>query len=508
MRARWSLAFQVVLLSILLVSGCGGSGGGGVGTVPFSIAASTPADGSADANVSQTIVITFTRKTDLATVTPQSMRLERSDGSVVPTQIIAQDFNSANVRLDPIADLVVNEVYRVRIGASVLSEEGQSLGRDHLVCFLIASPTPAIRPDQVLDLGDALNVPRFHARGLRAPDGRFFLFGGHRDTDVATDTIEVYDPATRTFRLLDARMQSPRAEHTATLLSTGKILLAGGVAAAGGAPLSTTDLFDPAHETCGPGPALNQARHWHGASNRQGTASVLLAGGYDADGEMMETLEYLDGNRFVLFPEPLAEPSAEQTLIRFDYDQVYCTASNFSQVASIFDGAHVDRSFSVDIRFRAAWAQVDLDRWMVAGGNTRSILFLDADGPNRHMAGVLMAERRGAHSLTLRSRGTQSDFYLAAGGFNIGIVGAPSLSSAELIEYVRNAGPNARGDAVIHRLTGFSLPVPFAGHVGFTELTGSTVLAGGVGEADPGPHSRRVVVILNDANTPPISCGG
>ena len=94
-----------------------------------------------------------------------------------------------------------------------------------------------------------------------------------------------------------------------------------------------------------------------------------------------------------------------------------------------------------------------------------------------------------------------------AGGFNIGNQGAPPVRTVELVEYRRFEGPGSRGDAVIHRLDDFLLPIPMAGHVGFNELTGSTVLAGGVGDG-PGPHSRRVIVILDDKNTPPVSCGG
>ena len=54
-------------------------------------------------------------------------------------------------------------------------------------------------------------------------------------------------------------MSTPRSGHTATLLSNGKVPLAGGMVR-NRAFLSSTELFDPAARTFSPGPAMRVAR--------------------------------------------------------------------------------------------------------------------------------------------------------------------------------------------------------------------------------------------------------
>jgi len=44
-----------------------------------------------------------------------------------------------------------------------------------------------------------------------------------------------------------------------------------------------------------------------------------------------------------------------------------------------------------------------------------------------------------------------------------------------------------------------------AGHVGFNDISGASVLAGGIGDGI-GDHLRRVVMILDDRTTPPATC--
>jgi Kelch motif/Galactose oxidase, central domain len=96
----------------------------------------------------------------------------------------------------------------------------------------------------------------------------------------------------------------PRAVHTATLLKSGKVLIAGGctrgtceVAAEG----ATTELFDPARNRFEPGPRMTHPRVGHTATRLVG-GDVLIAGGWDrADGDPTASAELFEhaSGRFV-----------------------------------------------------------------------------------------------------------------------------------------------------------------------------------------------------------------
>src|SRR5678816_991279 len=76
-------------------------------------------------------------------------------------------------------------------------------------------------------------------------DGRVLVAGGD-NFDGTADTAELFDPNTNSFTLTLGAMTTPRSEHTATLLPGGKVLLAGGGSGFTCAPVAlTAELFDP-----------------------------------------------------------------------------------------------------------------------------------------------------------------------------------------------------------------------------------------------------------------------
>lgn len=112
------------------------------------------------------------------------------------------------------------------------------------------------------------------------PSGKVLITGGGvSPTGVPLATAELYDPLTDTFTLTASNLSVARQFHTATLLSNGKVLLAGGMTqVVGSVATMTADLYDPATNTfLATGPMLTP-RLYHTATPL-GSGAVLIAGG-------------------------------------------------------------------------------------------------------------------------------------------------------------------------------------------------------------------------------------
>ncbi len=486
----------VLLLSVGVASCGGGGGGGGGGPPAFAVVQTVPADGSDDLDPGSGISVTFSASLDISTATGATLVLSRSDGSIVPAAIVTAPANPRNVRVEPSPDLAPDARYRLVIKGAIRSTDGVPLGSDAEICFITHGPVPAVREDQILDLGDRLNVPRYLPQLVRNGN-RVFVIGGYRNPFEATDTVEEWDSATRSFRLLNAKLLGPRAEFTATLLSDGRILVAGGVDEPGGAPLATTEFFDPGSGSA-PGPPLLGARRWHAASRFR--SGVLVSGGFGGAGDPLDTLEFLEGGSWRAHSGHLGLPTAQHLQFLRGFDDVYVTVGNLGQIAGRVDSVGVTHLFEGDARFRSQGVVTSDGRVMVVAGDTRSVVIHDFPTEMSWFGSDLLFDRRGAYSLT--PWGSSGRLYLAAGGFQIS-AGGRVIRSLELVEYLSNAG--GRPDAVVYTVTASELPVPMAGHVGFNDPSGATVLAGGIGDG-VGDHLRRVVMILDDRTTPPATC--
>jgi hypothetical protein len=124
--------------------------------------------------------------------------------------------------------------------------------------------------------GPSMSLGRSFATATLLPNGKVLIAGGQsviNGTFVVLASTELYDPASNRFSLTGtATMNTGRADATATLLPTGKVLIAGGFTATGGS-LASTELYDSASNSFATsGTAnMNQAR--------QGTTATLLANG-------------------------------------------------------------------------------------------------------------------------------------------------------------------------------------------------------------------------------------
>jgi uncharacterized protein YjbI with pentapeptide repeats len=125
-------------------------------------------------------------------------------------------------------------------------------------------------------LTGALNTPRLGHTATLLPSGQVLVAGGDTFANglPATASTEVYDPATGRWTLT-AAMNTARDSHTATLLPSGQVLVAGGDL---GAPSASTEVYDPATGRWTLTAAMNTARFSHTATLLP-SGQVLVAGG-------------------------------------------------------------------------------------------------------------------------------------------------------------------------------------------------------------------------------------
>jgi hypothetical protein len=133
--------------------------------------------------------------------------------------------------------------------------------------------------------GGQLQQPRARHAVVALADGRALVVGG-----ANRNTVELWDPATRSFRLVTARMRHVREWPTATLLADGRVLIAGGDTVATQYVLA--EIFDPATETFTPVETSFTERRYLHTAHRTADGRVLLVGGevVDAQGQRLQPL--------------------------------------------------------------------------------------------------------------------------------------------------------------------------------------------------------------------------
>jgi hypothetical protein len=135
----------------------------------------------------------------------------------------------------------------------------------------------------------SMSEPRFLAEAVLLADGRVLVSGGF-NTNVALNTAEIYDPATGSFTRT-GNMNQGRGRHTMTLLPNGKVLVTGGRdAAVNFFGLASAEIFDPsANQGAGAFTLIgnmNSVRFVHTATLLS-NGTVLIAGGFNAGNESL-----------------------------------------------------------------------------------------------------------------------------------------------------------------------------------------------------------------------------
>jgi len=172
---------------------------------------------------------------------------------------LAYQFASANT---PSSSAITNDIQRMEPSPTALN-----------------TPTSAVFSTTIFT--DTLIQPMQRERVLHSMtlllDQTVLVAGGTPSYgNVTVASAEIYDPLTMRFRAI-GEMATPRYDHTASLLQSGQVLLAGGTQI-GDTALSSAELYNPSSQIFTPTGHLLFARLGHTATTLQ-SGEVLIVGG-------------------------------------------------------------------------------------------------------------------------------------------------------------------------------------------------------------------------------------
>jgi len=175
----------------------------------------------------------------------------------------------------------------------------------------------------------------FHTATL-LPDGKVLVVGGENENDDALASTEIFDPGKPAASAWSAgpALPGPRTRHVAVRLDSGEVLIAGGVdlVAYPFVVLDSLAIYSPQSGSFKlPAAALQQKRYRHAACLLT-SGKVLLAGGYDSD--YLDSLEIYDpgSGTGTLLTVKLSYARIVPTLTRLKSGQVLIVGGSAYQV--------------------------------------------------------------------------------------------------------------------------------------------------------------------------------
>ena len=154
-------------------------------------------------------------------------------------------------------------------------------------------------PGSFSAISATMGVPRANHTATRLANGTVLITGGFSSNVLpapALNTAELFDPTTGTFTALTARMTSTRTNHAATLLPNGQVLLTGGQIIDNNGDGSTgSELYNPATQTFTAITARMVSPRGAHSATLLPNGKVLLAGGFNAgNGTLVSDAELYD----------------------------------------------------------------------------------------------------------------------------------------------------------------------------------------------------------------------
>lgn len=163
--------------------------------------------------------------------------------------------------------------------------------------------------DGAITVAASMSMARSGHTATLLPSGEVLIAGGMNGNGSYFADCEVYSPVTNRFTAAPS-LSAKRIGHTATLLSNGKVLIAGGY---NGNYLMSAEIYDPATRKFTPTGQLTRPRSEHTAVLLD-NGKVLLAGGVGTDYSFLASAEIYDPARGTFTPTgALATPREGHT---------------------------------------------------------------------------------------------------------------------------------------------------------------------------------------------------
>ena len=254
-------------------------------------------------------------------------------------------------------------------------------------------------------------------------NGQVLVAGGSNGTTLLA-SAEIFDPVSGTFAPTGS-MGSPRCFHTATLLANGKVLIAGGEDTNAVIALATAELFDPASGTFSPTGSMGTARAAHTATLLT-SGKVLVTGG--GNGNPIATAELYDAISGTFSPTgDMATGRENHGATLLTTGKVLITGGATVLTAEIFDpasGSFTAAGSMTDFRSFHTATLLGNGTVLVAGGLGRTRLssaeLFDPATGTFSLTGS-MTRARSSHTATLLKNGTVLVVGTLAGRFPTGV---------------------------------------------------------------------------------------
>jgi len=273
-------------------------------------------------------------------------------------------------------------------------------------------------------------------------NGNILVAGGQDNLGNVLDTAELYDPAAGKFIAVNNPMSDRRMFHTATLLLNGKVLVVGGATNLSGDTTSSADIYDPASNSFTPATfPMDHQRAAHTATlftSSPLAGKVLITGGVggssfyfkDSSAEIYDPAT----QEFLLLSSFMNEPRSLHTATLLD-DGSVLLAGGFNGSVAVSGGVLSGASGLISNSAETFDPNTG-DFTCVGGFNTETT-----------RCNQSMSVARAGHTATLLATGPTPHRVLIAGGIGAADPAAhgAALSSAELFNPAAGGSFSATG---------------------------------------------------------------